>query len=446
MKKVFISVLFTAILSLLSLALFSQVNRATYLNDIDATIYTNSTHQIKATADNALRKEEANSTLFFSDSGVKYLTPHTGWSLTGNSGTTAGTNFVGTSDSVDFVSKTNGIERMRILAHGGKIGIGTSTPAQALDVNGSIQIEKNGSFINFNNYYNAYFNLNGHTSFHLSRDSYNNRIIYMNDSLVIPNFVQLVANAGAGKVLTSDANGLGSWQTPASTYWSLTGNAGTTAGTNFIGTTDDISLIFKTKNIERLRIDSASGNVGVGTPSPLAKLDVVNTNTIIPTLQLYSNTTTYNAGQDLAICVNNANSFNNFVVAHNGQVGINTLPSAAYFLDVNGGIHSSTFARINGVSIGTMWGGQPSEINTDHTDTGNDLYLNYTNGGAVGVSSNSVHASAILDCESVTRGFLPPQMTTLQKLAIGTPKEGLIVYDLTLHQISYYNGSTWVNL
>jgi uncharacterized protein YaiE (UPF0345 family) len=210
MKKVFIS----AILSLLSLALFSQVNRATYLNDIDATIYTNSTHQIKATADNALRKEEANSTLFFSDSGVKYLTPHTGWSLTGNSGTTAGTNFVGTSDSVDFVSKTNGIERMRILAHGGKIGIGTSTPAQALDVNGSIQIEKNGSFINFNNYYNAYFNLNGHTSFHLSRDSYNNRIIYMNDSLVIPNFVQLVTNAGAGKVLTSDANGVGSWATP----------------------------------------------------------------------------------------------------------------------------------------------------------------------------------------------------------------------------------------
>ena len=121
------------------------------------------------------------------------MTPHTGWSLTGNSGTTAGTNFVGTSDSVDFVSKTNGIERMRILAHGGKIGIGTSTPAQALDVNGSIQIEKNGSFINFNNYY---------------------RIIYMNDSLVIPNFVQLVANAGAGKVLTSDANGMGSWQTP----------------------------------------------------------------------------------------------------------------------------------------------------------------------------------------------------------------------------------------
>ncbi len=262
MKKVFISVLFTAILSLLSLALFSQVNRATYLNDIDATIYTNSTHQIKATADNALRKEEANSTLFFSDSGVKYLTPHTGWSLTGNSGTTAGTNFVGTSDSVDFVSKTNGIERMRILAHGGKIGIGTSTPAQALDVNGSIQIEKNGSFINFNNYYNAYFNLNGHTSFHLSRDSYNNRIIYMNDSLVIPNFVQLVTNAGAGKVLTSDANGLGSWQTPGGTLPSLNSvlHSGDSTGGKSIVVSSGDSLKFKTTGVPGTHIFSIANS------------------------------------------------------------------------------------------------------------------------------------------------------------------------------------------
>jgi hypothetical protein len=229
-------------------------------------------------------------------------------------------------------------------------------------------------------------------------------------------------------------------------FWGLNGNSETTAGTNFIGTTDDISLIFKTNNIERLRIDSASGNVGVGNPTTLAKLNVVNTNTTIPTLQLYSNTTTYNAGQDLAISVNNANTINNFVVAHNGQVGINTIPDPAFFLDVNGGIHSSTLARINGVGIGTMWGGQPSEISTDHSDTGNDLYLNYTNGGAVGVSTNSVHASAILDCESTTRGFLPPQMTQTQRDAISTPKEGLIIYDLTNHSIDYYDGSAWKKL
>ena len=53
----------------------------------------------------------------------------TGWELTGNSGTTAGTNFVGTTDSEDLVFKTNNVERMRILDDG-SVGImaGGSVP------------------------------------------------------------------------------------------------------------------------------------------------------------------------------------------------------------------------------------------------------------------------------------------------------------------------------
>ena len=43
----------------------------------------------------------------------------TGWTITGNAGTTAGTNFLGTTDSVDLVFKTNGTERLRIPAAGG---------------------------------------------------------------------------------------------------------------------------------------------------------------------------------------------------------------------------------------------------------------------------------------------------------------------------------------
>ena len=54
--------------------------------------------------------------------------------------------------------------------------------------------------------------------------------------------------------------------------WSLTGNAATTPGTNFIGTTDDKDFIVKTKNIERVRIDTdghirATITVGGNTPS-----------------------------------------------------------------------------------------------------------------------------------------------------------------------------------
>jgi len=36
-----------------------------------------------------------------------------------------------------------------------------------------------------------------------------------------------------------------------------------------------------------------------------------------------------------------------------------------------------------------------------------------------------------------------PKLTTSQKNAISSPAEGTVVYDLTLHQLSYYNGSDW---
>jgi hypothetical protein len=46
-----------------------------------------------------------------------------GWSLTGNTGTTAGTNFIGTTDPVDFVIKTNSSEVARFSA-AGNLGLG----------------------------------------------------------------------------------------------------------------------------------------------------------------------------------------------------------------------------------------------------------------------------------------------------------------------------------
>jgi hypothetical protein len=59
----------------------------------------------------------------------------------------------------------------------------------------------------------------------------------------------------------------------ATANWSLTGNSGTNPATNFIGTIDGQPLVVRTNNAERLRVD-ASGNVGIGTNNPTARLNV----------------------------------------------------------------------------------------------------------------------------------------------------------------------------
>ena len=55
--------------------------------------------------------------------------------------------------------------------------------------------------------------------------------------------------------------------------WLLTGNPGTVAATHFIGTTSNQPLIFKTNNIEWLRV-LENGNVGIGVEAPTVKLAV----------------------------------------------------------------------------------------------------------------------------------------------------------------------------
>lgn len=47
-------------------------------------------------------------------------------------------------------------------------------------------------------------------------------------------------------------------------YWKNTGNSSTVSGTNFIGTTDSVDLVFKTKSLERARFN-ARGALGLGT-------------------------------------------------------------------------------------------------------------------------------------------------------------------------------------
>ena len=142
--------------------------------------------------------------------------------------------YAGSIGNVPFVLSTNDLERMRIDING-NIGIGTTTPTSKLEIAGSVKI---------------------------------------NDG-----------TQGAGKVLVSDAAGLASWQTlsgAAANAWGLTGNTGTTPATNFVGTADNQDMVFKSNNVERMRI-TANGDFGIGTTTPWVKFQVENNVVGVPT-------------------------------------------------------------------------------------------------------------------------------------------------------------------
>lgn len=63
-------------------------------------------------------------------------TAFTFWKLIGNAGTNPTNNFIGTTDAVDWVIRTNNTERARVLS-GGNVGIGTAIPSNLFTINHS---------------------------------------------------------------------------------------------------------------------------------------------------------------------------------------------------------------------------------------------------------------------------------------------------------------------
>ncbi len=64
----------------------------------------------------------------------------------------------------------------------------------------------------------------------------------------------------------------------------------------------------------------------------------------------------------------------------------------------------------------------------------------------VGIGTTSPDASSLLDLTANDKGFLPPRMTTIERLAIVNPAMGLLVYDSTVNCYFYFNGTVWLSL
>jgi hypothetical protein len=157
-----------------------------------------------------------------------------GWSLTGNAGTNPATNFIGTTDAQPFLVRTNNSEKLRIDATG-NVGIGVAAPTAQVQLSNILQPRKLVLWDGKPGNANRFFGFGVEPTL----------------------FRYQVNNSGDDHVF-------------------------------FSGATDDTSL-------ELLRI-KGNGNVGVGTSTPAAKLDVNGTARISGSVP--SNTITSITGRD----------------------------------------------------------------------------------------------------------------------------------------------------
>jgi hypothetical protein len=130
---------------------------------------------------------------------------------------------------------------------------------------------------------------------------------------------------------------------------------------------------------ERMRIDAASGAVGIGTatPNPAYKLDVagtINATSILVNGQPVSGGSSawVNVGTDI-----------NFLT---GSVGIGKAPAAGNKLDVSGAVNATSY-KVNGTAlVGSQWAA-----------SGTNLFYNSTNNVGIGTGTASTLTSAKLN-------------------------------------------------
>jgi hypothetical protein len=145
------------------------------------------------------------------------------------------------------------------------------------------------------------------------------------------------------------------------------------------------------------------------------------------------------------------------------NVGIGTASALARTHIVGSGSTSATNSLLVQNSAGTQIAEFRDDLQVSVRSTfrvldtaGNNAMIMYGEGisgtktlwvnGSLGVGVLGNNASARLQVDSTTQGFLPPRMTTTQKNAIASPAAGLVVYDSTTNKLQCYNGSTWNDL
>lgn len=297
-----------------------------------------------------------------------------GWALGGNA--VPGIRNFGTTTNFDLPVITNNLERLRVT-NAGNVGIGVTTPSTKLHVQGANPLTLMGV-------------QNGTST--------------TADSL-------LTLTSGLVRKLP-----MSTFATTATT-WGTSGNGGLSS-VNFLGTTDNVSMRFRTNNVERMYIDSARGLVGIGTNA----FDVTNPERLL----IDAGTTTSVNAMYLK------GSINNYFQVNIRNLGAGTQSSSDFVATANNGTETTNFMNMGINGSGYVYqSGNPIETgkanDTYIIGAGNDLYMVNNNATKdiiflAGGTAATNEAMRITSTERVGIGTTLP--STLMHIKTGTAGDG----------------------
>jgi hypothetical protein len=169
-------------------------------------------------------------------------------------------------------------------------------------------------------------------------------------------------------------------------------------------------------------VSAQSVGIGTITPNPAAQLEVASTTKgiLIPRMTDAEKNAIASPVQGLLLFNTSTNSFQYY----QGGNWVNISHS---------GIINGTANKV--AKFNSPWG---LTANTLISDNGAAVAINTTNALPNG--------SALLDIASTNKGLLIPRMTSAERNAIASPVKGLMVYDSTTNNFSFYNGTAWTDL
>jgi hypothetical protein len=184
---------------------------------------------------------------------------------------------------------------------------------------------------------------------------------------------------------------------------------------------------------ERMRITSA-GNVGIGTSLPGHLLHINSSSAA--SYAVTSGTTTQFAGATASL-YNTNSSMGNQAGASFGSLINDGSATQGYFV----------FYKVNyiGNYVQDLF---KYDFNSDYWSfsTNATERMRIDSAGKLGIGTSSPDASALLDVTSTTGGILFPRMTSTQRDAIGSPANGLVLYNTTTNKLQVRAGGSWVDL